>query len=261
MSAREPRLPQRDPAAVAMSHWQVFAQGVALRHLKANATPETRDPDLEWPDPVRQFADFVRAGFCVRVNDADAVFELEQVHADVQALRQIWRAQVAHLHPAYARVLVNLLRAPGLQAVIEADLPSHAAPLRLDTGVPYPQCDPGQTAPFEYRYTPPSATTMVRERQLQLVFRNPLTPAQAGAVCTALESWVDVVWRSGFAPDDTHPGNAGTLPVAPYRFDPQTVAVDFEQIFRVDERCFDSVLAYAQRLVAAGLALDYVQVA
>lgn len=35
-----------------MTRWHVIAQGPAVRHLETNVTPESRDPDLEWPDPV-----------------------------------------------------------------------------------------------------------------------------------------------------------------------------------------------------------------
>lgn len=244
-----------------MTCWTIKAEGEAVRYLTANTTAETRDPDLEWPDPVDMFSAFVKAGFCVPVVDnARAVFDVEHIDADVKALRQSWRVRVEHLHPAYARVLSNLLRAAGLDVVVETDDPSGAGRVRLDTGVAYPELAPEQMA-FERRYAPPSETAMVRERTLNLVFRDELVPAQIQDVCKSLGSWVEVVWRSGFAPDGAHPSSAGTLPVTPKCIDARTVAVEFQQIFIVDDRCFASAYAYARRLDESGLRLEYVQVA
>jgi hypothetical protein len=125
-----------------MKLWTVDARGEALKHLEGRSEGSTpRARDLEWSDPLPLFASAVARGLAVEAGDAETqVFRIVDVCWESSTLRQRWRAEVANLHPGYARVLANLLRAPGCDAIMVTETDGtdgHSRP--LDLAVPYPR--------------------------------------------------------------------------------------------------------------------------
>lgn len=243
-----------------MKLWTIHAHGEALRHLEDNAegTAE-RIPDLEWADPLPLFASAVERGLMVEANDSrqPQVFRLIDVVREPAKLQQRWRVEVANLHPGYARVLANLLRAPGCEAISVTETEgADGATRELELSVPYPRAERG--VPPEFRYTPPETEAIVRERSLRVtVGPGALDP---GSLVEDLDAWSELVWRSGFAPDGRDPSDAGTFPAGAYVYDPTTVAVDFEGVFLVDEAAFESPLRWAQRMHARGAGIAWLEV-
>ena len=228
--------------------WTIAARGRAIRDIDENAaTLGETDSDMQWPDPMALFAQFVADGFAVPLESGRAVlFRPERMPADFARDEQVWTVQVDGLHPGYARVVANLLRAPGLDVAIVASSDGGDG-VALATDMPYP---PGPALRrVDYEYVPPDPYTMPGGRRLELSFRRPLTPDASARLGERLQSWIDVVWRSGFALQGEAPGDCGAIPAWPYPHDPNTQAVDFEQVFLVDEACFASVLAFAERLL------------
>ena len=98
------------------------------------------------------------------------------------------------------------------------------------------------------------------DRHVEFSFVQPLATELREKVCAQLQVWIDVVWRSGFAPQGERPGDCGAIPTVAYPYDSHTVAIDFEQIFRVDEACFSSLVAYANRLASDGTPLSTLRI-
>jgi hypothetical protein len=243
-----------------MKLWTVDARGEALKHLEGRSEGSTpRARDLEWSDPLPLFASAVARGLAVEAGDAETqVFRIVDVCWESSTLRQRWRAEVANLHPGYARVLANLLRAPGCDAIMVTETDGtdgHSRP--LDLAVPYPRA-PRSQAP-EFRYSPPEPQAILRQRSLRLAIGSAaLDPAE---LVPDLDLWSELVCRSGFAPSGRDPRDAGTFPAGAYVSDRMSVAVDFEGIFLVDEAAFESPLRWAQRLLTRGLAITSLEVA
>lgn len=240
--------------------WTISASGTAIRFIFANAQAlGEHDPDREWPDPIDMFAEFVKNGFAVPFGEQAAEFEVLSREPLLDRNEQHWTVRVRGLHPGYAHVLENLLRAPGSESfTITATSKESPEPRRLDTRVDYPPVPPIED--FTWDYQPPDDEGIVHERRAALEFLSPLQDEVSEAICAALDSWITIVWRSGFAPDDMSPSECGTMPTAAYPFDPTTIAVDFEGIFLVDEACFASLAAYANQLVKTRHALKAVQI-
>lgn len=232
--------------------WTITAQGEALRTLEDHAAAlGVRDPDLEWPDPVALFAQFVDLGFAVPQGGPVPRFELIDTRAEPAADRHRWTARVDGLHSGYARVIENLLRAPGTGEVsIDTAYEPGGEGHRVDTRSSYPP--PPSERRFELDYRRPDPSVMQRDRHVALNFHSPMTAALRETVCADLQVWIEAVWRSGFAPQGEHPSQCGAIPTVAYAYDAHAVAIDFEQVFRVDEACFASLLAYANRLVDGG---------
>ena len=98
--------------------WKATAEGKTIRYLEANARAlGESNPDFEWPDPIELLATFVAHGFAVPLDGITPRLEVVEVKPELAASRQHWHMKVDALHPGYARVLDNLLRAPGTDDV------------------------------------------------------------------------------------------------------------------------------------------------
>jgi hypothetical protein len=240
--------------------WKATAQGKTIRHLEANARAlGESNPDFEWPDPIELLAMFVAHGFAVPLDGMTPRLEVVEIKPELAASRQHWHMKVDALHPGYARVLDNLLRAPGTDDVSfwESDL-QRMEERRVEAAVTYPPTP--RDRHFELSYCPPDPNVMQRDRHVEFSFVQPLATELREKVCAQLQVWIDVVWRSGFAPQGERPGDCGAIPTVAYPYDSHTVAIDFEQIFRVDEACFSSLVAYANRLASDGTPLSTLRI-
>lgn len=244
---------------------ELTAVGDALRYLEANAQAlGIDDEDQVAPDPVELFSQFVDKGFADRGDDGRSAPRLviESSHFDPAALKQTWLLDVVELDAGFWRVLSNLLFARGVGSlstrVVEAG--TGATPTSFGLAeAPFPQTLPPREVHLDY--TPPDEDDIVRSRTLHLELAAQPEQTLVTRICDDLNVWIEVVCRSGFCPEDEEPENAGAIPAFAYALDPQTIAVEFEGAFRVDEACFASIASYVWRLHSEGVRAASIEVA
>ena len=224
--------------------WTVTARGEAVRNIDSNAVALGISEEVDWmyEAPVLIFEAFVKNGFAVPYQGLEPCFEVLESLPDLERNEHRWTVRVAGIHPGYVRVLDNMYRAPG---TTEVEIREQDGEI-LDPHVAYPEMPSIQG----FDYQPPDPNGRMRNCHVFLTFAEALSDFDT--ICSQLETWVCVVWSSGFTPEGMHPGDAGTLPDGVYPFDPNTVAIDYSEIFKVDEACFASLIAYANLLNCKG---------
>lgn len=237
---------------------EIAARGLDLRFLAPNASAlGIDDPERVTPDPVELWVGFIGRGFADRsalITDRPRVQMLSRKFED-QREEQSWLLAAVNLDPGLLRILSNVLLAAGI-----GDFEVRSSAQEVGTVVyspaamaalSYPRNAPPSTV--NWLYNPPDEDDIVRSRTLHIELSEPFDAALMARLRDDLDVWTEVTCRSGFCPADEHPTNSGALPTFAYALDPQTIAVDFEGPFLVDEACFDSIASYLNRLLAEGI--------
>jgi hypothetical protein len=226
----------------------IEARGEALHYLEPNATAlRIDDPDDRvGPDPVLLWLRMATAGFADDPVEGAPRLALLGSDFDHRQHLQRWLIDAENLDRGQLRVVRNLLIASGV-AEVAMYLEGSQQPLPLhELGFPASATPPG----VAWDYTPPDEDDIVRHRLLHIELACAHDVALARRLCDDLDTWIEVVCRSGWCPDDAEPAEAGAMPCAAYALDSHTLAVEFDGFFRVDEACFDAIAAYAHRLHA-----------
>lgn len=243
---------------------EIAARGENVRYLEPNATAlGIDDPERVTPDPIELWAQLIGRGFADRNELASARPDVKIISRDFdnQREQQHWRLAAASFDHGLLRILGNLLRSAGiddfeLRIFKQQDSIANYSPKEL-AGMTYPQIAPPAVVVWDY--TPPDEDDFVRSRTLNIELSEPFDNALMARMREDLDVWIEVTCRSGFCPAGEDPANSGALPTFAYALDPQTMAVDFEGLFVVDEACFDSIASYLHRLLAQGVAVRSAQ--
>lgn len=237
---------------------EITATGEALRYIDANAQAlGIVDPDRIGPDPVAIFCRFVSLGFADLADAAagPASATVQSSSFDADRLVQQWTLQVQGFDQALLRVVSNLLRAMGARSVsfrsLEGDASAALPAVAAHAERPYPTVAP--PAGVELDYAEPDAQDIVRGRRLELSLRQPPSTEVLHRLCGELDVWMELVCRSGYCPPEAEPAQAGAMPAFAHASGPQSVTVEFDGFFRVDEACFAAIASYAHRLARQGL--------
>jgi hypothetical protein len=227
---------------------EIIATGGRLADIEENAALAENPPVDTFPDLVRFFASFVNEGFAVSNGNqyAKPSMTIDSVEFDAETVTQRWVASVQFLDTGYLRVLDNLLRTLELDSLqITLRQIENAANVRqvIDARLlAYPKLRVKPS--FEVDYVAPPTDVSLQSRKVQIEFRHHLAKDEAARYCESLNSWSELVGRSGFCPADLDPGDCGAMPSFAYQYDPQTIELGFEEYFVFDEACFVSVIAY-----------------
>lgn len=239
-------------------HIDITAMGENVRYLEPNADAlGIDDPERVTPDPVELWTQLIGRGFADR---SELAYERPGIAVvsrqfDSQREEQYWCLEAARLDPGLLRILGNLLRSAGIddfeiRVLKQQDAIAAYSPGETE-GLSYPHIAP--PAAVSWEYTPPDEDGMVRNRTLHVELSEPFDPALMTHLREDLDLWIEVTCRSGFCPPGEEPAKSGALPTFAYALDPQTMAVDFEELFVVDEACFESIASYLHRLLAQGV--------
>ncbi|MGI0508496.1 hypothetical protein [Burkholderia cepacia] len=229
----------------------ITGRGMGVAYLEKNAEGTSLETsDLVMSDPLPLFAGYIDLGFYV--SDARehrrASAKVVSSTWDPAGETQRWRVATDHLPAWQWRVATNLLAAMGIRSSIvhveEPDANAVERELVVDQGEwPRPPVD----APFAFVQTLDWRDS-IRGCEVQIEFDQPLTKEAATPICAAIETWANVVARSGFAPPGVDPANAGTFASGTYQYDSHTIASSFDYVFRVDPACFDALVGYLSRI-------------
>ncbi|KWO58674.1 hypothetical protein WM28_32655 [Burkholderia ubonensis] len=225
----------------------ITGHGMGVAHLEKNAKGTLLETsDLVMSDPIPLFAQYIDLGFYMPDLGKNIKASVEVVSSkwDPAGEAQHWILAIGNMPEGQLRIAANLLAAMGIRSNIvqieEFDGGSVERTLIVDQGAwPKRLVEP----PFTF-------VQMLDERdairgcEVQIEFEQPLTKDVAAPICTSIETWANVVARSGFAPPGIDPANAGTFASGTYQYDSHTIASSFDYVFRVDFACFDALGAY-----------------
>lgn len=226
---------------------EIAGYGKGVAYLEENAAGTTRESsDLVMSDPIPLFARYINLGFYTpdgREHNKASIGVVSSTYDPVSEVQR-WVLDIENMSEEPLRIAANLLMAAGIQSGIEQVTEVGGVIARrsliMDRG------------PWSDRLVEPPFTLVqnldgrdsIHGCEVQVEFDQSLTKETVGPICMSIETWANVVARSGFAPPETDPANAGTFPSGTYQFDSHTIASGFDYVFRVDLACFDALIAY-----------------
>ncbi|RXV65192.1 hypothetical protein D1006_34155 [Burkholderia stabilis] len=229
----------------------ITGQGMGVAYLEKNAEGTSLETsDLVMSDPMLLFARYIGLGFYVNDSGENRKASAEVMSStwDPASETQRWRLVTEYMPEWQLRIATNLLAAMGIRSSIvlveELQASWVERALAADQGA-WPQ--PLVGAPFAFAQELDERDS-IRECEVQIEFDQPLTKDVATPICTAIETWANVVARSGFAPPGIDPANAGTFASGTYQYDSHTIASGFDYVFRVDLACLDALVGYLSRM-------------
>ncbi|AKM02735.1 MULTISPECIES: hypothetical protein [Burkholderia cepacia complex] len=229
----------------------ITGQGMGVAYLEKNAEGTSLETsDLVMSDPMPLFARYIDLGFYVSDSGENRHASVEVMSStwDPASETQRWCLATEHMPDWQLRIATNLLAAMGIRSSIvqveEFDVGLVERALVVDQGA-WPQ--PLVEAPFTFARQLDERDS-IRGCEVHIEFDQPLTKDVAAPICTEIETWANVVARSGFAPPGIDPANAGTFASGPYQYDSHTIASSFDYVFRVDLACFDALVGYLSRM-------------
>lgn len=234
---------------------EVTGTGKHVAYLEANAVgTEHETSDLVMSDPIRLFAESINRGFVVADGSArvEPRIEIMSVAYDKPSQTQRWHLNVGSMPIDHLRIAGNLLEAMGIQPtmmLIETSNGNRTAQVLSVDDAPWPTLSPPPPFGFACKLDPDDS---IHSCDVLIEFEHPLTKDTAQTICAAIDVWAETVVRSGYAPSDSDPADAGTIPAGTYQHDERSIATGFEQVFAVDFACFETLKAYLSKLHRLG---------
>lgn len=217
-------------------------EGLALIRTDREDTFSSDGDTFSFPDPIERFIAFANAGFAI----TEPLFQLSDftlLNKGLQAAPYRWLIQAEKIHRSCLYLIENTLRFINVQSCFMIKQDTLYGEALIENYPRVFQYLLAREVPFEV-ILPQDADYLRKGCSIFIEFVNVLDKDLANSVCVALEKWVDFLVFGGYFFSDSLPGDATTLPGAAYQYDPQTICIEFSEVFEVDPACFESLKHY-----------------
>jgi hypothetical protein len=222
--------------------------GMDVVEFEGNAG-KNQDPDIRTlPDPVQAFVVVARYGMFAHPMTSPwlSTAELMDKRVDLAGLKQSWRVKIRNIDYGALLVLANMLQARRLDSIeIRSTAPqqTHPAGAHFTSTAQLAYPAPRHERNITIDYQMPDRTS--RERVIELTFTREAKDF-AERVYTALDSWAALLMLGGYPGPDQRPYQSAAVAGPAFLLDPETVEIDFPDLFLSDDDSFAAVMNYAE---------------
>ncbi len=227
----------------------VEAIGRDVLEFEANRQEKPPTSEMALPDPVMTLvAAAERGAFAHPLTEPwTSKIELLGKKVGLAEQKQFWMLRLRKIDMGAILVLANMLQARVLDRVtIRTVSPEGAEPglprLTSIAALTFPQIVPRQ--PFTVDYAP---ERLSRERSVEIVFTREAA-SFADEVYSALEHWSTILMLGGYPPTGTPSYQSAAVAEPAFLLDPQTVLLEFPDLFLCDENCFAGLVNLTRTL-------------